>query len=39
MLRLWNADQSASVQIVFDPEDFGGAWAIDDVYIDPYSRT
>jgi hypothetical protein len=39
VLGLWNADQTASVQIVFDPEDFGGAWAIDDVYIDPYSRS
>lgn len=25
-------------KIVFDPEDYGGAWAIDDVYVDPYSR-
>jgi hypothetical protein len=38
VLGLWNADQTASVQVVFDPEDFGGAWAIDDVYIDPYSK-
>jgi hypothetical protein len=38
VLWMWNGDQSASVQIVFDPEDFGGAWAIDDVYIDPYSK-
>ena len=36
VLPLWNANQTASVQIVFDPEDYGGAWAIDDVYIDPY---
>jgi hypothetical protein len=39
VLGLWNGDQSASVQIVLDPEDYGGAWAVDDVYIDPYSRT
>jgi hypothetical protein len=39
VLGLWHADQSASVQIVLDPEDSGGAWAVDDVYIDPYSRT
>jgi hypothetical protein len=39
VLPLWNAGQTASVQLVFDPEDFGGAWAIDDVYIDPYSRS
>jgi hypothetical protein len=38
VLGLWNGDQSASVQLVFDPEDYGGAWAIDDVYIDPYSK-
>jgi hypothetical protein len=37
-IGLWSADQTASVQIVFDPEDFGGSWAIDDVYIDPYRR-
>jgi hypothetical protein len=36
VLPLWKADQTASVQVVFDPEDYGGAWAIDDVYIDPY---
>jgi hypothetical protein len=39
VLGLWNGDQSASVQIVFDPEDSGGAWAIDDVFIDPYSKS
>ena len=38
VLGLWNGDQSASVQIVLDPEDYGGSWAVDDVYIDPYSR-
>ena len=38
VLDLWNAGQSASVQLVFEPEDFGGAWAIDDVYIDAYSK-
>jgi len=25
-------------KIVFDPENYGGHWAIDDVYVDPYSR-
>jgi hypothetical protein len=39
VLGLWNADQSASVQIVFDPDEYGGAWAIDDLYIDPYSKS
>ena len=38
VLWMWNGNQSTSVQIVFDPEDYGGAWAIDDVYVDPYSR-
>jgi hypothetical protein len=38
ILGLWHADQIGSVQIIFDPEDYGGAWAIDDVYIDPYTR-
>ena len=37
-LPLWQASQSLSVRLVFDPEDFGGAWAIDDVYVDPYRR-
>jgi hypothetical protein len=38
MLGLWNEDQDASVQLVFDPENSGGSWAIDDVYVDPYGR-
>ena len=38
LLGLWNADQDASVQLVFDPETSGGSWAIDDVYVDPYGR-
>jgi hypothetical protein len=29
---------SVSVKLVFKPEQYGGAWAIDDVYIDPYTR-
>jgi hypothetical protein len=29
---------TVSVKLVFKPEQYGGAWAIDDVYIDPYSR-
>lgn len=37
-LGLWNANQVGTAQIVFDPEDYGGNWAIDDVYIDPYTR-
>ena len=38
LLGLWNADQDSSVQFVFDPENYGGSWAIDDVYVDPYGR-
>jgi hypothetical protein len=37
-LPLWQSSQTLSVQLVFDPEDYGGAFAIDDVYIDPYTR-
>ena len=37
-LGLWNSGQTLSVQLVFDPEDYGGAWAIDDIYIDPYKK-
>jgi hypothetical protein len=38
VLGIWNDDQSYQVQLVFEPEDYGGSWAIDDVYVDPYSR-
>ena len=38
MLGIWNDDQFYSVQLVFDPENYGGSWAIDDVYVDPYGR-
>jgi hypothetical protein len=37
-LGLWQPGQSLSVRLVFDLEDAGGAWAIDDVYYDPYRR-
>jgi len=39
VLGIWNSDQAMTARIVFDPEDAGGAWAVDDVYVDPYSRT
>jgi hypothetical protein len=39
VLSLWNSSQSASVQLVLDPEDYGGAWAVDDIFIDPYSKS
>jgi hypothetical protein len=38
ILGIWDANQVGTAQIVFDPEDYGGSWAIDDVYIDPYTR-
>jgi hypothetical protein len=38
VLGLWSDDQSVSAQIVLDPENYGGAWAVDDVYVDPYAR-
>lgn len=37
-LGLWQAGSSLSVRIVLDPEDYGGAWSVDDLYIDPYRR-
>lgn len=39
VLSLWAAGQSATVQIVLDPEDSGGSWQVDDLYIDPYRRS
>jgi hypothetical protein len=38
VLGIWNSDQSLQAQLVFDAEDGGGSWAIDDVYVDPYTR-
>jgi hypothetical protein len=35
---LQDADSTMAVQIVFDPENYGGAIAIDDLYVDPYAR-
>jgi hypothetical protein len=37
-LPLWQRGSTLTVRLQFDPADYGGAWAIDDVYIDPYSR-
>ena len=37
-LPLSSLDDSMDVQLVFDPENYGGSWAIDDVYVDPYAR-
>ena len=38
-LPLWQTGQTVTAQIVLDPEDYGGSWAIDDIYIDPYKRS
>ena len=37
-LPLWQAGQTLNAKVIFRPEPYGGAWAIDDVYIDPYTR-
>ncbi|MGV1046946.1 MAG: hypothetical protein ACOYD4_00265 [Solirubrobacterales bacterium] len=37
-LPLWQEGETLSVQIVFKPEPYGGAWAIDDAYVDPRMR-
>ena len=34
-LPLWRPGAALSVKLVFSPEQYGGAWEIDDVYIDP----
>jgi hypothetical protein len=38
VLGLWDSSQVTSARLVLDPEDYGGDWSIDDVYIDPYVR-
>jgi hypothetical protein len=38
-LPLWQSAQTISVRIEFLPQAYGGAWAIDDLYIDPYKRS
>jgi hypothetical protein len=37
-LPLWQEDDSLNVRVVLDPENYGGAWRVDDIYIDPYAR-
>jgi hypothetical protein len=37
-LPLWQAGSTLNTRLVFKPEQYGGAWAIDDLYIDPYRR-
>jgi hypothetical protein len=38
VLGIWNSDQAVQAQLVFTAETGGGNWAIDDVYVDPYTR-
>ncbi|MBJ7472672.1 MAG: hypothetical protein JHD16_15300, partial [Solirubrobacteraceae bacterium] len=37
-LPLWASGQTITAQIVLDPEDYGGDWQVDDIYIDPFRR-
>jgi hypothetical protein len=37
-LPLTTSSSAISAKLVFKPEPYGGAWAIDDVYVDPHSR-
>ena len=37
-LPLWQSGQTLSVRLEFLPQAYGGAWAIDDLYVDPYTR-
>ena len=37
-LPLWMPGSTLAVRLVFQPSYEGGAWAIDDVFIDPYRR-
>lgn len=37
-LPLWQEDETLSVRLVLKPEAYGGAWAVDDVFVDPRMR-
>jgi hypothetical protein len=37
-LPLWQEDETLQVRLVLRPERYGGAWAVDDIYIDPRMR-
>ena len=37
-LPLWQSGSSLTVRLQFLPAQYGGPWAIDDVYVDPYSK-
>jgi hypothetical protein len=38
VLPLCQATQTLNAQLSFQPNRYGGAWAIDDVYVDPNAR-
>jgi hypothetical protein len=38
VIGISNNSQAVQTQFVFQPEGGSGAWAIDDVYVDPYTR-
>jgi hypothetical protein len=37
-LPLWQEDETLQVRLVLRPERYGGAWSVDDIYIDPRMR-
>ena len=37
-LPLWQPGTTLDVRLQFLPARYGGPWAIDDIYLDPYSR-
>lgn len=37
-MRTWNDDQAIQTPLVFDLDDAARSWAIDDVYVDPYTK-
>ncbi|HVV51290.1 MAG TPA: hypothetical protein VHO06_16595 [Polyangia bacterium] len=37
-LPMWQPGESVTVQVVLKPEQYGGAWAVDDVFADPRMR-
>ena len=38
-LPLWQSGGTLTVQLQFLPAQYGGTWDIDDVYIDPYTKS
>jgi hypothetical protein len=37
-LPLWQSGETLSVRLVLKPEPYGGAWAVDDIFVDPRMR-